>query len=195
MKKQINIRFIVLLTMIAFIGFWRVFTHGEGAIANFTPIGAMAIFGGAYFGSNWKAFLFPIAILFISDLAMMNIYYSEYNDGFLYSAWYWSYFAFAIMVLVGRLIKKVNVKSVVLASVSAALAHWIIVDFGVWVLGGIDVTTGLPFTKDVAGLIKCYTLAIPFLQNMIMGNLIFGALLFGGFEFSKAKFPALRLAS
>ena len=35
---------------------------------NFTPAGAMALFGGAKLGSSWKAFLFPLIVLFCGDL-------------------------------------------------------------------------------------------------------------------------------
>ncbi|MDQ6813194.1 MAG: hypothetical protein M3040_05630 [Bacteroidota bacterium] len=34
--------------------------HSVAMISNFTPVGAMALFGGAYFNKSSKAFLFPL---------------------------------------------------------------------------------------------------------------------------------------
>lgn len=192
-KKQINIRFIVLLIITILVGFFRVFSHkmNLGSMANFTPIGAMAIFGGSYFRDYTKAYLFPILTLFLSDIILMQVFYSEYSTGLLYSGWYWTYLAFALMVLIGRYIKKVSVKSVLISAVSAALIHWLITDLGVWLGGGTNMVTGLPYTRDINGLINCYVLAIPYIKNMLLGNLIYGAILFGSFELAQRRFPIL----
>ena len=90
------------------------------------------------------------------------------------------------------LIKKVNFQNVILAGVSAALLHWFVTDFGVWIGGGRDFTTGLPFTQDWSGFVRCLTLALPFLRNMIIGNLVFCGILFGGFEWLQVRYPVLR---
>ena len=96
------------------------------------------------------------------------------------------------MVYLGTdFLKKVSFKSVVLSGFLAALSHYIIVDFGVWLAGGLDITTGLPYTRDLTGLLKCYVLALPFFKHMLAGNLIYGALLFGGYELAKYRFPIL----
>lgn len=196
MKKQVNIRFFILLGITILVGTWRIVSHKSdySALSNFTPIGAMALFGGAYFKERWKAFSFPLLALFLSDIVMMKIFYSDLSNGILYNGWYWTYGAFIFMVIIGQLIKKVSVKSVLFSAIGAALAHWIITDFGVWLMGCTDITTGTLYTKDFAGLIKCYTLAIPYFKNMLLGNLIYGAILFGGFELAKSKFPVLKLS-
>lgn len=197
MKKQINIRFVVLICITLLVAFWRVFSHQEGysALSNFTPIGALALFGGAYFNQKWKAFIFPISALFFSDIIMMKLYYAEHSNGLLYSSWYWTYGAFLLMVVIGQLMKKVTIKTFLFSVIGAALTHWIVVDFGVWLMGCTDLTTGKLYTNDFAGLMKCYAMAIPYMKNMLLGNLIFGAILFGGFELAKSKFPSLKLTS
>ena len=48
------------------------------------------------------------------------------------------------------------------------------------------------YSRDMAGLLKCYTLAIPFFKNMLAANLIYSAILFGGFELAKVRFKILR---
>ncbi|MCH9112749.1 hypothetical protein G5S93_15640, partial [Legionella pneumophila serogroup 1] len=109
----------------------------------------------------------------------------------LYSGWYWTYGAFALMVLIGSQIKNVSFKTVIAGAVGAALLHWIVTDCGVWLGGGTDITTGLPYTRDWNGLVKCHILAIPFMKNMLIGNLVYGAVLFGGFEWLQKRYPAL----
>ncbi len=153
---------------------------------NLTPIAAMALFGGAYFTDNRKAFLLPLIALFVSDLVLYSfIYHGTY--GFLYQGWYVIYGIFALTVFIGKkMIRKVNLKNVLGASIVASLSHWIISDFVAWMVG-LDITTGLPYTRDIAGFIKCYTLAIPYLQSFFIGTVIYAALMFGIFEFAKSK--------
>jgi hypothetical protein len=159
--------------------------------ANFTPIGAMALFGGCYFQNRSKAFAFPLLSLWIADI-FLNRYYYFGEWVFFYGGFAWVYGSFLGMVLIGRLIKKVSVTHVLLSAVSAALLHWLVSDFGVWLGAGTDVTTGLPYTRDLEGLLKCYYLAIPYMQNMLAGNLVYSALFFGGFEFLQKRYPVLK---
>ena len=197
MKKQIDIRFIALLAIIMFLGIWRIIIvqNEDNTWMNFSPLGAMALFGGVYFSNRAKSFIFPLLILLVSDIIVMQTVYSQYASGLLYNGWYWTYGSFALMVLLAELFKrKVTVGSVFLMSILAALIHYVVTDFGVWLGGGRDITTGLPYTKDWAGLAKCYILALPYLKSLLLGNLIFSAVLFGGFELAQYKFPALKLS-
>jgi hypothetical protein len=194
MKKLINPRTGVLALMIVLAGVWRllVTTPLMTPLSNFTPIGAMALFGGCYYKSKWKAFLVPLATLWISDVIIDSVVYYHsltwFYDGFL-----WTYATFALMGVMGMFIKKVNIKSIVIAGFVATFAHWIITDFGVWLSHGIDVTTGKPYTYDLAGLWKCLLLALPYEKNLLVGNLVFGGVLFGAFEWAQRKYPMLRI--
>jgi len=183
--KKIDPRFSLLLLFVVAAGLLRIL--GEGKItpfSNITPIGAMALFGGAYFTGRWKAYLFPLLTLFVSDIIIQQVFYPEFSQGgLLYQGWIWTYVGFAAMVLAGQLIiKKVNVPNLMMASVAAAVAHWLITDFGVWLGGCTDPTTGKLYTKDVAGLLKCYAMAVPYMKAMFFGNLAYGAIFFGAFE-------------
>ncbi len=55
----------------------------------------------------------------------------------------------------------------------------------------IDITTGKPFTRDLSGLIRCYTLGLPFLKNTLLSNLVFSGIFFGLFAWMERKIPAL----
>jgi hypothetical protein len=186
--KKLDIRFSVVAGLVLMTALSRLLIH----VDNFTPVGAIALFGGAYFTDRWKAFLVPLLALFISDVLMQGLLYKGAYGFPLYSGWYWVYGSFAFIVLLGRwLITNVSVKNVLLAAISGALAHWIISDFGVWIGGGFDMTTGLPYAKDGQGLLKCYIMALPYLKSFFYGTAVYSAILFGGFELAKRKFPIL----
>lgn len=160
---------------------------------NFTPIGAMAIFGGCYFDRKWKALFVPLATLWLTDL-LMNYFIYFHKWTWFYDGFLWTYGSFSLMVVLGMAIHKVNIKTVFFAGISAALLHWIITDFGVWLGGGMDITTRLPYTKDITGFLKCYVLAIAYLKNMAIGNMVFGSIMFGAFELAQKRFPSLTLS-
>ena len=98
------------------------------------------------------------------------------------------YISFALVVGIGMLLRsRVKVGSVLLATVSASLLFFIITNFAVWL--------GSPFyPQNMAGLIESYTLAIPFLNNGILGDLFFSTVFFGGFYLVQQRYPAFREA-
>ncbi|HET7819717.1 MAG TPA: DUF6580 family putative transport protein, partial [Bacteroidia bacterium] len=70
-KTLINPRTSVLAIIILSAGIWRLcITSSHSSLTNFTPIGAMALFGGCYFADRWKAFLLPLLTLWLSDLLL-----------------------------------------------------------------------------------------------------------------------------
>ncbi len=194
MKKTFNPRFTILLLFISAAAFMRIPNAAQlTPWANFTPIGAMGIFGGACFASRWKALVFPLLTLFISDLIINNLVFDG-KFGVMYNGWYIIYGIFALIVFLGKwIIREVNIKNVLAASLAAAITHWMIADFAVWMAGGIDLRTITPLTKDWAGLLQCYSQGSPFMKNFLISNLVYGTVLFGGFELTQLKYPALKL--
>lgn len=193
--QKVNIRTALLIAFVLLIGILRVMSAGNllSPLANFTPIGAMALFGGTYFTSLRKSFLFPLLSLFLSDVVMMRLFYQAHSNGLLYQGWIWTYSAFAVMVIIGRYIKKVRVSTVLLGALSAAFAHWLITDYGVWLGGGLDIATGKPLTHNWQGFVQCYLQAIPFFKNMLLGNLVYGTVLYGGWEILQKQYPILHI--
>src|SRR5215207_11121587 len=104
--NKIDPRTIIVLLMIIITGAVRIvfnFSPEISPIANFSPVGAMALFGGAYFTRQWKAFSFPLLTLFLSDFVLQQTVFKPYDTGgLLYGGWYWVYGAFALMTLAGR---------------------------------------------------------------------------------------------
>lgn len=168
--KKITPNFLVLTLMVFAAAFVRLIPHPP----NFAPIAAIALFGGAYFNKKSLAFAVPLSAMFLTDAII----------GFHSGMWI-VYLSFALIVVIGMLmLKKVNVKNVVLASVTASISFFIITNFGVWAFGTM-------YPKNIAGLIECYIAAIPFIQNTLIGDLFFSGIMFGVFEFAKTKIPVL----
>ncbi len=186
MEQKTNYRTpVLLLFMLLIIGLRVVAPLAPDfkLIANFSGMGAVALFGGAYFKNKLNAFLLPVLMLFISDLGLVLTMGADYG---FYSGWYYTYISFVLMVLVGHLIiKKVNGKNILIAGIVGVLIHWIVSDFGVW-YGSTS------FPQTISGFWMCLDLAIPYELKFLYGTLGYSALLFGVFESLKMKYPALR---
>lgn len=157
---------------------------------NVTPVGAMALFGGAYFSRKYLAFLLPLVAMWFSDLLLNNLYYArlypEYYDGFVWFGNWWVYGAFIVMVGLGiALLKKVSVTRVIGASLLGSILFFLITNFGAWAVDPM-------YPKTVGGLTAAYAAGIPFFRNTLLGDLVYCGVLFGGFEWAKANWPVLR---
>ncbi|SDS94097.1 hypothetical protein SAMN05216490_2139 [Mucilaginibacter mallensis] len=180
--QKINTRNIVLILMILAAIAFRFVSYEYKFLSNFTPVGAIALFGGAYFTDKWKAYTVVLVALFLSDIGINYLYTSKLV--FWYSGSALVYLTFAIMVFIGSLIKKANVLNVALASLVSVVIHWLIIDMP-WLYGTL-------YPHTFAGYGQSLVAAIPFEKNMILGDALFCALLFGGFEFAQSKYIILR---
>src|ERR1700761_323171 len=116
--QKINTRNAVLILMIIAAAAMRFISYKfPYVLSNFTPVGAIALFGGAYFSDKWKAYAVVLVTLFASDVLINYLYSSKWV--FWYGGAFWTYFSFALMVFIGSLIKKVNVANVGIASLIA----------------------------------------------------------------------------
>jgi hypothetical protein len=189
-ETKFNPRTLILLLIVALVTILRTiapFSDNFNQIANFSAVGAITLFSGSYFKNTVQSFAIPLLTLLLTDIILATTIYKEYSNGFLYEGWYWTYLAFALMVLVTRLItKKVNVLNFVLGTLSVVLIHWIVTDLGVWY--------GSNYPQTFAGFWTVLELAIPFELRFLYGTLAYGVLMFGAFELLKVKYPVLSLA-
>jgi len=182
--EKINIRNSVLILMIVLAAAGR-FIHldTQQVWANFTPVGAVALFGGAYFTDKKKAYLVPLVTLFLSDLLINYLYFHKFV--WFYGSAVWVYISFAVMVFMGTRIRKINAANVVIASLAAVLVHWLLTDIDPWLYGNL-------YAKSSIGYFQSLFAAIPFERSLLLGNFVYGFVLFGGFELAKSKFPVLQ---
>ncbi len=146
---------------------------------NFAPIGAMALFGGAYLGKRY-ALALPIAAMFLSDLFIGF-------DGI--TSRLTVYGSFLVIGLIGLWLReRKSFQNVVLASLAASVLFFVITNFGVWAFGTI-------YPRTVEGLLACYVAAIPFFRNTLAGDLFYTGVFFGGYtlvsKFAYYRKPAI----
>ena len=94
---KITNRFGVLTLLVLLAAATRLMPHPP----NFTAMGALALFGGAYFLNRLTAFVLPLATLFVSDLVLNNVVYAAFNDGkfvWFYEGAAWIYGSFAATI-------------------------------------------------------------------------------------------------
>lgn len=166
-----NPRLTALIAIILTAALLRLLPHPP----NFTPIAAMALFGGAYLTDRRVAVAATLAALFVSDLFLG-----------LYPEMWAIYAAMALVVLLGGFLRE-NRAPLRIAGVAltGSVLFFVLTNFATWALG-----TMYPLT--LAGLVQCYVAAIPFFQNSLAGDALFTALLFGGFALAQRLAPALR---
>jgi len=182
--EKINIRNSVLILMIVLAAAGR-FIHldTQQVWANFTPVGAVALFGGAYFTDKKKAYLVPLITLFLSDLLINYLYFHKFV--WFYGSAVWVYISFAVMVFMGTRIRKINAANVAIASLAAVVVHWLLTDIDPWLYGNL-------YAKSSIGYFQSLFAAVPFERSLLLGNFVYGFVLFGGFELAKSKFPVLQ---
>ncbi|KAB8198210.1 hypothetical protein FKV24_003245 [Lysobacter maris] len=153
---------------------------------NFSPVAAIALFGGAYFASRQWAFIVPLVAMLISDLALASI------NGGIYASWFsgvgiWlGYACVALTTALGFGLRgRVGGGRVLGFGLAASVLFFVASNFGAWLM--------MPeYPKSVGGLGMAYTAAIPFFQWTVLGTLFYSALLFGGFALLRSRVPALR---
>jgi len=196
MNNKITIRFGVLAGIIVLAAISRLIPHPP----NFTPIAAMALFGGAYFSKRSYAFIVPLIAMLISDMLIMRFVYAHLStvpEYFISSATISVYISFALIALIGMMLRN-NVRPlpIIGAALSSSVLFFLITNFAVWV-------GSTYYPQNLPGLIACYGAAIPFYRgeifgsfffNTVMGDLFFVAVLFGSFEVAKYRFPVLAKA-
>ena len=125
MNNKITIRFGVLAGMILLAALSRLIPHPP----NFTPIAAMALFGGAYFINKKWSFGVPLLAMLISDIGLTFIMGYE----FFTSMRIVIYGGFILITMIGFLLRSnVKVLNVVLASLGGSVLFFIITNFAVW---------------------------------------------------------------
>ena len=163
-------RYIFSFSLIAFAVLSRLLPHPP----NVAPITALALFGGVYLDKK-QSFIIPLAAMVISD----------YFIGF-HSAIVWVYVSFLAIGAMGLWLKNnQNVGATVGATVAGSILFFIVTNFGVWV------SSQVTYPHTFSGLVECYTAAIPFFRNTLLGDAVYVGTLFGVYETAKKFIPSL----
>ena len=135
-------------------------------VPNVSPVAASAMLAGMMLSRRSLALLVPLAAMLESAL----------SPG-LFDDWRVSAVVYAAMLLpaaAGILASRYRPSRVVVpAAVACSLNFFAATNFAVWAFSGM-------YSLDTAGLVQCYTLALPFLKYTVTGDLFWCAVLFGG---------------
>jgi hypothetical protein len=178
-RKLFSPRFVFIITIIFTAAAMRLIPHWP----NFTPIAAMALFGGVYLTRKYLAFLIPIAAMLLSDILL----------GF-HASMVAVYLSFAATVGLGILIaSKPKFINIAFASIASTILFFLVTNFAAWI--------GSPFyPQTFAGLMESYTAGLVFLNdgngisffiNSLLGDLFYNGIFFGAFYLARVRFPVL----
>jgi hypothetical protein len=145
-------------------------TSGTGAFATygFSLVGASLLFFGSRMPA--KQFWIPATLLIGSDIYLnLGVYHIPFTlDQILMWSWY------LVPCLLGLLLRnRVKPLNVLGAGLGTGVGFFLTSNFAVWAFGNIA------YAKNLAGLMECYTKAIPFARNGIISDVLFSAVFFG----------------
>jgi len=143
---------------------------------NFTPIGALALFGGAYFFSKRNAIAIPLLSLIVGNVI----------TGF-HRLIPFVYASFLVSVVIGFwLRRKRSAPRIGAATLAGAIQFFLVTNFALWAssIGS--------YPRTASGLAACYIAGIPLFWNTLAGDAFYAALLFGGMALAERKFQVLR---
>jgi hypothetical protein len=144
---------------------------------NFTPLMAIGLFSGYQASKASTGILVTLSALALSDLVL----------GF-HSGFWFVYGAALVAVLFGRITRNRGASAIAAAALASSLSFFLITNFMVWATSGM-------YPVTLTGLAACFTAAIPFYQNQVVGDALYTLALFGGYALLKRGFhPAHQAA-
>ena len=143
---------------------------------NFAPIGALALFGGAYFSNKREALAIPLLSLILGDV------FTGFHQliPFVYAS-------FLVSVTIGFwLRRKRSAPRIAAATLAGAIQFFLVTNFALWAssIGS--------YPKTAGGLAACYVAGLPLFWNTLAGDAFYATLLFGGMALAERRFPVLR---
>ena len=184
MNQKFFLRFVAISLIISVTALLRLVPH----FPNFSPLGAICRFGAAHFSNKIQVYIVPLLAIWISDILVNNLIYSEYFNHFtiFYDGFYWQYGSYLLIVFFSTFtLKNQNSIKIICSAIGAALLFFLVSNFGVWASGNM-------YPNNFSGLMTCYIAGIPFIKGTIISNIIFSVILFGGFSLLENRYSILK---
>lgn len=155
----------IVASLILFGIAWRLTPHTP----NFAPISAIALALSMILGWR-KSLLAILVVMAVSDLVIGG-----------YSGMQWTWLGFGLVVALGHSIKHLPVAwRIASGALGASVLFFVVSNFGTWISSGM-------YSLDLAGLIQCYSMALPFFKTTLVSDLLFTATLLTGYELYLAQ--------
>lgn len=153
---------IITFTIIGIIS--RIIPH----LPNMTPVGATTLFSSAKFGIK-KGMIILLLTMLITDVLIG-----------LHPVMWATYGSLLMTLLIGRWVqKKYSLSRLLTGTLISSILFFMVTNFAVWL-----VPNGM-YTKDLAGFIHCYVMALPFFRNSLLGDFFYGFFFYYGYEVVK----------
>ncbi|TSC92624.1 MAG: hypothetical protein CEN89_554 [Candidatus Berkelbacteria bacterium Licking1014_7] len=158
MKKFLNFNTLFGIFLIFGAALARLLPHP----ANFTPIAAIALFGGRQF-SKKISLIIPILALFASD-AIIGFYSIKIMLAV--------YLSFTTTVLLGwQLRKNFSISKMIGLGIISSIVFFLITNAAVWAFSGM-------YSVNFSGLVLSYWYGLPFFRNELMGTIFYATIIF-----------------
>lgn len=162
-NKKEKVLEVIILSAIVLAGIvLRIIPHAP----NFTPVIAIALFSGVYFTKKSAIFL-PVILMFFSDLfigfygiKLMAVVYGSFILCGVIGFWLKNHKKWQIIFGC----------SIFCSSLFFFLTNFAVFAFTPW------------YQKNIFGIIECYTMALPFFRNALLGDLFYAFVFFGAYE-------------
>lgn len=190
--NQNKTQIFIVLAIILLTALMRIF-NAQIHLYHLVPVAALGIFSGSILNNKSQAYLIPIGAMILSDIGIAlftNI------PGFYGISQFVNYGALIFITFLGTYLSKRNFLNIVGFSVGGTLLFFILSNFGTFLSGTL-------YTKDLQGLIECYTMALPFYKNelantfflnSLFGDLSFSLIAFGIYHIAQQNFSSLKTA-
>jgi hypothetical protein len=168
MQNQLQSRPLAFgLTILSALG--RLVPHAP----NVTPLGGSCLFAGSRIAGP-LAYLLPLAVMVATDP------FAWFGHGYTVTSPV-IYACFLLNVWIGRrMLKNVTPVRVGAAAFICSLQFFLLTNLALWAVGTMRPDS--LYSADVAGLMKCYAMALPFWGRTLAGDLLFSGALFGMYE-------------
>lgn len=154
---------------------------------NIAPITAIAVFGAIRLSNRQLAVTVPLTALLLTDLVKEVLYPLGLSQEWgIYQGMWVVYGTTALVALMSRLAHGTQSPAVIAATTLAgSLLFFVVTNLAEWASGVLYPTTA-------EGLATCFTMALPFFRNSLIGDLTFATVLFGAWALAEARFPVLK---
>ncbi|MBS0486864.1 MAG: hypothetical protein JSS13_05955 [Proteobacteria bacterium] len=191
-QNQVSPRNWILAAMIVFaVAVRLVINYVPGLLPyNFTPVEAIALFGGAYFVNRRLAFAVPLIAMLCADLIIATSLPREWVGDWL-GTLPAVYGCIALTVLGGmRLSRKISAFRVTSYAFASAVMFFLVTNFATWL--SAQTGAGAACTQSLSA---CFVAGIPFFRGTLAGTLLWSTILFGGFELLRRRWSVLTTAT
>lgn len=155
---------VALVTLAVAGRLWQPHWNGQ-PLWHATPLAAVALAAGAVFGRTLTAASVPLVALAVSNLALPN-YEHPGIAVVVYAATAWP-------VLLGGFVRRGRLPAVVGGALASSLVFFLATNFAHWLLMN-------DYPRTFAGLVTCFSAALPFHRWMPVGDVAWSLVVFSG---------------